>query len=96
MTTETETAVAGHVKRACEILGGQIRVAEACAASAAQVNQWTKGVRPVPATKAAAIERATGGAVTRIELRPIDWHHFWPELAERHPDLIPRTAQQAG
>lgn len=29
---------------------------------------------------AAAIERETGGAVRRWELRPNDWHVVWPEL----------------
>lgn len=29
-----------------------------------------------------AIERATGGAVTRRDLRPDDWQDIWPELAE--------------
>jgi len=26
------------------------------------------------------IERATGGAVRRWQLRPEDWHRIWPEL----------------
>jgi len=28
-----------------------------------------------------ALEHATGGAVTRQELRPADWQQIWPELA---------------
>jgi DNA-binding transcriptional regulator YdaS (Cro superfamily) len=28
------------------------------------------------------IEQATGGAVTRRDLRPADWHCIWPELIE--------------
>jgi DNA-binding transcriptional regulator YdaS (Cro superfamily) len=27
------------------------------------------------------IERATGGLVTRKDLRPDDWERIWPELA---------------
>ncbi|GAB2507279.1 helix-turn-helix domain-containing protein [Microbulbifer agarilyticus] len=38
--------------------------------SQGQVSQWVKGVRPIPATHCVAIERITGGAVTRYELRP--------------------------
>ena len=30
-----------------------------------------------------AIERTTGGAVTRRDLRPADWRDIWPELAEQ-------------
>lgn len=30
-----------------------------------------------------AIERATGGAVTRRDLRPDDWREIWPELVEQ-------------
>lgn len=29
-----------------------------------------------------AIERATGGAVTRKDLRPNDWQDIWPELSQ--------------
>ena len=29
-----------------------------------------------------SIERATGGAVTRRDLRPDDWARIWPELAD--------------
>ena len=43
--------------------------------------QWASGVRPVPLERCVAIERATDGAVTRIDLRPDDWHEIWPELA---------------
>lgn len=29
-----------------------------------------------------AIERATGGSISRKHLRPEDWHLIWPELAQ--------------
>lgn len=44
--------------------------------------QWRKGLRSVPVARCIDVERATGGAVTRRELRPDDWHLIWPELAE--------------
>lgn len=44
------------------------------------VRQWAAG-RPVPVQHCAALERATGGAVTRRGLRPADWQRIWPELA---------------
>lgn len=50
------------------------------------VSQWRTGFRPVPIERCAAIEQITGGAVTRRDLRPDDWHLIWPELAtDTHP-----------
>lgn len=34
----------------------------------------------------ADIERITGGAVTRRDLRPYDWARVWPELADSAPE----------
>lgn len=34
-----------------------------------------------------AIERQSGGFVTRQDLRPYDWRDNWPELAERAETL---------
>lgn len=41
-----------------------------------------------------AIERESGGAVTRMALRP-DWREIWPELAEVNPNQPPAAAHQA-
>lgn len=38
-----------------------------------------------PAT-CVAIERVSGRAVTRQDLRPNDWEDIWPELAEKNED----------
>jgi DNA-binding transcriptional regulator YdaS (Cro superfamily) len=40
------------------------------------------GLRTCSPELAAMLERATGGVVTRQDLRPDDWHLIWPELAE--------------
>lgn len=40
------------------------------------------GDKPVPVAHGAAIERFTGGVVTRKAMFPEDWHRIWPELAE--------------
>lgn len=55
-------------------------LAEAIKASPVLVSQWRNGVRPVPIERCVSIERATGGAVTRCDLRD-DWLDHWPELA---------------
>lgn len=41
-----------------------------------------------------AIERESGGAVTRMALRP-DWREIWPELADTKPNQPPAPAHQA-
>lgn len=53
------------------------------------VHQWRGGQRPIPVERCVEIERATDGAVTRMDLRPTDWHRIWPELAAAHPDRVP-------
>jgi DNA-binding transcriptional regulator YdaS (Cro superfamily) len=52
-----------------------------------QIRQWQHeyaGRKPGP-EYCSAIERATGGAVMRWDLRPDDWHLIWPEL-QAFPD----------
>jgi len=49
--------------------------------SAPLLSQWRKGVRRVSVHHCLAIERATGGRVTRGELRPHDAHLIWPDIA---------------
>ena len=41
-----------------------------------------RSVAPSPAL-AVRIEHATGGQVSRRELRPADWREIWPELATK-------------
>lgn len=67
---------------ACVISGGQAALSRQLGVTAAAVNQWIKGLRPVPAKHCVAIERATNGAVTRRDLRPLDWQDIWPELVK--------------
>jgi DNA-binding transcriptional regulator YdaS (Cro superfamily) len=67
---------------------GAISVAELARAigikDPAQVRQWRHGYgdrKPSP-ENCVSIEQATGGRVTRQDLRPDDWPKIWPELAE--------------
>ena len=57
-------------------------LAKTIGAHSPDVSRWASGGRPVPEKAAVAIERASGGLVTRKELRPDDWQDIWPELAE--------------
>lgn len=71
------------IERAINIAGNATRLANILGVSVQAVCFWRDGRRGIPAEKCTAIERATGGAVTRRDLRPDDWHEIWPELAEQ-------------
>lgn len=55
--------------------GSQAELARRIGATTAQVNEWTKGDRPIPPPRCEQIERATDGAVRCEDLRAdLDWH----------------------
>ena len=68
------------VAAAADLAGSQAALARSLNVTAPTINQWAKGVRPVPEKMAVAIEAITNGAVTRRDLRPNDWYLIWPEL----------------
>jgi DNA-binding transcriptional regulator YdaS (Cro superfamily) len=70
--------------------GSKTKLARAINAQPQLVWQWATDVRPVPVRRCLPIELATGGAVTRKDLRPNDWRDYWPELAQ-----APANAAQA-
>jgi DNA-binding transcriptional regulator YdaS (Cro superfamily) len=74
--------------------GRQAALAKAIGAHAPDVSRWADGKRPVPFEYGAAIEAATGGAVTRKELFPNDWQRLWPELADTGADSDRRSLQE--
>lgn len=43
-----------------------------------------------------AIERASGGMLTRRDLRPADWIAIWPELAQAQGITAPHVTAQVG
>lgn len=57
-------------------LASQVGTVDSC------IHDWKTGRAPVPVKSCVAIEKATGGAVTRKDLRPDDWMLIWPELVE--------------
>ncbi len=59
------------LSHAIDYVGGQVTLAKLIGTSQAQISYWlTKSKRGVPAEWAGKIEDATGGVVTRHELRP--------------------------
>jgi len=62
------------IREAGRAVGGLSALARLLGVAPPTVSQWASGVRPIPAERCPAIERATGGAVTCEELRPdVDW-----------------------
>lgn len=56
------------IERAIEIAGGVVALSQLLGVTAPAVSQWKRA--GVPAERCLAIEQATGGAVTRYEMRP--------------------------
>lgn len=76
MNTNTDPTPIDAINRAVEIVGTQTLVANALRALTGQaitqstVHYWMKGRHPVRAECVLALERLTGGVVTRHDLRP--------------------------
>jgi len=62
--------------------------ARAIGVSPALLHQWIEEIRPVAIRHCPAIERESGGVVSRRELRPADWQTIWPELLAQ-PESAP-------
>ncbi|CUJ79208.1 Uncharacterized protein conserved in bacteria%2C prophage-related [Achromobacter sp. 2789STDY5608633] len=62
--------------------GRQVALAKAIGAHVPDVSRWASGKRPIPLEYGAAIEKATGGAVTRKDEWPEEYATYWPELVE--------------
>jgi TorA maturation chaperone TorD/DNA-binding transcriptional regulator YdaS (Cro superfamily) len=73
--------VSEALTRAIEIVGGQTQLARLLGVKQANVWHWLKRADHVPGEYVLAIEKATGGQVTRRELRP-----------DLYPELPPSTA----
>ena len=58
------------IEKAVQLAGGQTSLAKAIGVSPSFVSQWLSGARPVPAARCRAIEAATDGQVTSVDLRP--------------------------
>ena len=58
--------------------------ARRCGSTRGHLQNVMYGVRPCATDLAVSIEKESGGAVTRPELRPDDWDRHWPELIRRY------------
>lgn len=66
---EEKPTSSNPLDRACDALGSQQALAAALGIRSPSISEWRAKNR-VPAERCAEIERATGGAVKREELRP--------------------------
>ena len=65
------------IKKACEIIGSQRKLADRLGVSPGFVSQWVTGVRQVPADYCPTIERLTNGAVKCEQMCPdVDWAYL--------------------
>ena len=69
-----------YLQAAVDQVGGQVALAAAIGVKQQHVWNWLNRGGNVPPKYCASIELATGGAVTRRQLRPDDWRIIWPEL----------------
>lgn len=60
-------------------------LAQAVGVAQPLISRIAAGEKAAPIGRCLSIERATGGAVTRQDLRPDDWRDIWPELATPQP-----------
>jgi DNA-binding transcriptional regulator YdaS (Cro superfamily) len=67
---------------AARVHGGYTALAKRLGVKAPSVHEWASGRRSVPPARCVQIERVTGGAVMRWDLRD-DWAEIWPELIGR-------------
>lgn len=80
------------IARACSVFGGASALAAKLGVTVGAIHQWRGGQRPIPIERCVEIEHLTAGEVSRIHLRPNDWHRIWPELAAMHPERVPAPA----
>lgn len=88
-SNDTESAAA----KAVRLLGGPVKTAEKLEVDRYQtVQSWVK--HQVPAVHCPRIVELLGDAVTLWELRPDDWHRYWPMLiGSAGAPEVPATAQ---
>lgn len=58
------------LQKAIDIAGGQTKLAKKVKVTQTAVSHWLTRNKRVPAERAVSIEKATGGQVTRRDLRP--------------------------
>lgn len=63
--------------------GRAMTIAKAIDVPPSFVSKMVNGEKAVPAQHCKTICKLTNDLVTCQELRPLDWHKYWPELADQ-------------
>jgi DNA-binding transcriptional regulator YdaS (Cro superfamily) len=70
-----EKIIESPIERACSVAGGQAALGRGIGVSAAMVNQWVRGLRPIPAHLCPEIEKLTGIRCEELNDR-VDWAYL--------------------
>jgi DNA-binding transcriptional regulator YdaS (Cro superfamily) len=69
------------IEKCAQALGiSKAALADRLGMSRQRVSSWK--YMGIPAKHCYQLEQLTEGKVTRKEMRPTDWQHYWPELGE--------------
>lgn len=63
--------------------GRAAQIATEMKISPSYLSQMVAGTAPISPARAVEFERVLGGAVTRQDIYPDDWHLIWPELVDK-------------
>lgn len=85
--TSQATMTNQHIERAIRLATSQASLANGVGVTQQTVSNWKDG-GPIRPEHCSAIERFLGGAVTRKQLRPDDWHLVWPELVPQADSVV--------
>lgn len=86
------------LRKAADHAGSVSALARAIGISNQTVAAWIYR-KSIPPEHCAAVERASGGTVSRRDLRPNDWGDIWPELIDDEhpwPELVARSDAPEG
>lgn len=70
MDNSQQSLCLGALKQAINLTGSQVKLAKAVGVRQGTVSKWVSRTRGVPERYVFAVETATGGKITRHELRP--------------------------
>ena len=65
--------------------GKAAQIAKEMDVSPSYLSQMVAGTAPISPARAVQFEQLLGGAVTRKDIYPHDWHLIWPELIACDP-----------
>lgn len=71
------------IQKAMDIVGGAKMLSKLTGKSLSAIYSYLNNTRNAPAEVCVAIERVTGGKISRKSLYSGDWRDAWPELMKK-------------